>query len=85
MDGTTRTNPLGERLIDRIPEFIEFRGYEYDLNRVYQADQEGIARVEAHAIRNGGSLGCPWGYTRATVKRVVVEGVTFWAVYAAGA
>ena len=51
MDGTTRTNPLGDRLIDRVPEFIEFRGYEYDLTKVYQAHQEGIARFEA-CIRN---------------------------------
>ena len=79
------SHPLPGRLIDRVPEFIEFRGYEYDLTKVYQAHQEGIARFEAYSIRNGGSPGCPWGYTRATVKRVVIEGVTFWAVYAAGA
>lgn len=76
---------LGNRPIDRIPEFIEFRGYEYDLNRVYQAHQEGLARIEASAIRNGGSLGCPWGYTKACVKRVEVDDITFWCVYAAGA
>lgn len=77
-------NLLPDRPIDRVPDYTVFRGYEYTLSKVYQEHQEGVARFEAHAIRNGGSLGCAWGYTKACVKRVVVDDVVFWAVYAGG-
>ena len=61
-----------------IPEYIEFRGYHYDLWTA--TTDEWYARTEAHGIRDGYAERM-YGVNRACVKKQIIEGEIIWCVY----